>query len=695
MSRALKFACTQCGKCCHGKTNVFVNSAEIEAIAAHLDLPKFEFSKRYTRPQCLGDQESITLKSQIQSNGKLGCVFLKNNKCSIYSERPTQCRTYPYWPQVLVSGIEWNAEASSCEGISRVSPLNSSGKSAIEHASGTTSSSGGSEMEPLHGEALKNLVVTLIHDRGLGPNWTFEEAIEYLEEAQVLNSSLLEDFQSEFRSSHKSRMVYEDANIRVVDTTTPLPASAASTADSTKNQHDTSISSGEQQGSEDEAPATADPAPLLFQVHRRLEFVSSPGISQTEMKLLSPSSSSSSSHSSLLSSAPSELSQQQPQQQQHIDKSVLCFPVHSIIAAACLHYIHIHSTVSQNELSKTDQSDFLPPSLRAADTQPVAVESLLTTNSSSLSMALIGAGGCALPSYLQHSLKKNLASSSSSSLPCFTGSLHIDAIEPDGGVLFAAVNYFDATVEDSDTDAMNPAPVRHHQPSLSAGGCFLSLHHTDGHSYFKSNPQKRFNIIVVDAFEQCDTNTVVGRTDISPTGSSSSSSNGSPNMAAAEFQAPPISFLQPDFQNIFRAAHEAHEGDVGGGGRGAGCSMVVINCFGDALSLSKTLDVFTRTTRTTTRTTTTTSTADPTVPDDENDDNLNTPGRKEATIIKRKHFVVHLGHRSHELEVMNSVMVLFTGVDAHSVDQTYTAVLNKLVDETTNERDVLIDYRAL
>ena len=29
------------------------------------------------------------------------CVFLKDNKCSVYEGRPTQCRTWPFWPEVM------------------------------------------------------------------------------------------------------------------------------------------------------------------------------------------------------------------------------------------------------------------------------------------------------------------------------------------------------------------------------------------------------------------------------------------------------------------------------------------------------------------------------------------------------------------------------------------------------------------
>lgn len=46
------------------------------------------------------------------------CIFLESdNKCGIYDVRPTQCRTYPYWPGVMESSKTWNEEKPMCEGI--------------------------------------------------------------------------------------------------------------------------------------------------------------------------------------------------------------------------------------------------------------------------------------------------------------------------------------------------------------------------------------------------------------------------------------------------------------------------------------------------------------------------------------------------------------------------------------------------
>lgn len=43
------FKCTECGKCCTGKGEVWVNEAECIAIAAHLNIPPDQFLSRYCK----------------------------------------------------------------------------------------------------------------------------------------------------------------------------------------------------------------------------------------------------------------------------------------------------------------------------------------------------------------------------------------------------------------------------------------------------------------------------------------------------------------------------------------------------------------------------------------------------------------------------------------------------------------------
>ncbi len=53
------------------------------------------------------------------------CVFLERDpetnagKCGIYSVRPQQCRTWPFWKSNLKSSDTWNEQVKRCSGINR------------------------------------------------------------------------------------------------------------------------------------------------------------------------------------------------------------------------------------------------------------------------------------------------------------------------------------------------------------------------------------------------------------------------------------------------------------------------------------------------------------------------------------------------------------------------------------------------
>lgn len=113
----LPFECTGCGQCCTGSPGyIWVNEEEIQAIASFLNLTTEEFSRRYLR-YVKGKLSLLELPKTYD------CIFLKDKKCQIYPVRPTQCRTFPWWPQNLKSEKEWRKTAHRCEGIHPEAPL--------------------------------------------------------------------------------------------------------------------------------------------------------------------------------------------------------------------------------------------------------------------------------------------------------------------------------------------------------------------------------------------------------------------------------------------------------------------------------------------------------------------------------------------------------------------------------------------
>lgn len=108
------FECTRCGDCCRGHGLVELSDADIARLAGGLSLTEDAFRERYTRPLRKGRIGLID-----QQGGD--CVFLDcaGSGCTVYADRPEQCRSYPFWPSILHSEETWQEEASRCEGIGR------------------------------------------------------------------------------------------------------------------------------------------------------------------------------------------------------------------------------------------------------------------------------------------------------------------------------------------------------------------------------------------------------------------------------------------------------------------------------------------------------------------------------------------------------------------------------------------------
>jgi Fe-S-cluster containining protein len=107
----LRFHCTSCGKCCTGSSgSVYLSPADLERLAAFLQMTIGTFARRYTKPG--GGQRVLK-----DAPGTHDCIFLADNTCSVYEARPTQCRTYPWWIQNVQDPESWQKTAAFCEGI--------------------------------------------------------------------------------------------------------------------------------------------------------------------------------------------------------------------------------------------------------------------------------------------------------------------------------------------------------------------------------------------------------------------------------------------------------------------------------------------------------------------------------------------------------------------------------------------------
>ncbi|HYO24725.1 MAG TPA: YkgJ family cysteine cluster protein [Lacipirellulaceae bacterium] len=107
----LKFQCTGCGDCCGGAPGyVWVNQAEIDALATRLGMTPADFERKYVR--------NVGVRRTLKERKNYDCVFLDDatRKCTVYEDRPRQCRTWPFWNSNLRSPEAWEATSEACRG---------------------------------------------------------------------------------------------------------------------------------------------------------------------------------------------------------------------------------------------------------------------------------------------------------------------------------------------------------------------------------------------------------------------------------------------------------------------------------------------------------------------------------------------------------------------------------------------------
>ena len=113
--KGIRFECQGSGQCCVSRGEygyVFLTLEDRRRLAAELKLKTAEFTRKYC--QKLKGAFHLT-----EDPNRPECLFLKGNRCSVYKSRPTQCRTWPFWPDVL-SAKAWKAEvASYCPGVGK------------------------------------------------------------------------------------------------------------------------------------------------------------------------------------------------------------------------------------------------------------------------------------------------------------------------------------------------------------------------------------------------------------------------------------------------------------------------------------------------------------------------------------------------------------------------------------------------
>lgn len=113
-ARGLRFECQPgCGWCCtrhDGHDFVYLDPEDVRRLALALAMPAAEFRRRYT----VRDRGWTALRMAEEA-----CPFLVDRRCRVHAARPAQCRTFPFWREILRSPQAWRALGGSCPGVGK------------------------------------------------------------------------------------------------------------------------------------------------------------------------------------------------------------------------------------------------------------------------------------------------------------------------------------------------------------------------------------------------------------------------------------------------------------------------------------------------------------------------------------------------------------------------------------------------
>ncbi len=106
----LRFSCVPgCIACCDVPGFVYITENDLRRIAAYLKLKPAEFESRYV----YRTRHRLRLRKPPGSQ----CHFLRKDGCMIHVVKPTQCRLFPFWPELVENRQAWEQAGGRCPGI--------------------------------------------------------------------------------------------------------------------------------------------------------------------------------------------------------------------------------------------------------------------------------------------------------------------------------------------------------------------------------------------------------------------------------------------------------------------------------------------------------------------------------------------------------------------------------------------------
>lgn len=108
----LEFGCTGCGACCTRPGAVFFTPLDIDRLAQW-----YEVSPEQIREGLLDETEDGEFLVIVEEDTLCPFYEVETDGCIIHPVKPIQCRTYPFWPELVHEKSAWEQEAQHCPGI--------------------------------------------------------------------------------------------------------------------------------------------------------------------------------------------------------------------------------------------------------------------------------------------------------------------------------------------------------------------------------------------------------------------------------------------------------------------------------------------------------------------------------------------------------------------------------------------------
>ena len=129
MAVGIRFECQPgCTECCTQRGFVYLTEADVERAAAFLNMTPGAFEQKYVF-------RSKHLR-RLRISQQTRCFFLRDGGCAIHPAKPTQCRTFPFWPEIVERRVTWQRTARATIAVYERALTEARGPGAVARSSG-------------------------------------------------------------------------------------------------------------------------------------------------------------------------------------------------------------------------------------------------------------------------------------------------------------------------------------------------------------------------------------------------------------------------------------------------------------------------------------------------------------------------------------------------------------------------------